>query len=159
MSFAFPGAEKTEFPIAGMCRTPGVGQSGYFAWRDRPTGPRQRADLVHLAHIRAAFALSSGICGRQRMHRDLVDEGHRIGRHRTARLRRQNGLIAWQKRRFRPMTDSEHAWPVAPILVAQDFASGAADRKWGADISCIRTAGGWFYLAVPLAAGRRLGHQ
>jgi putative transposase len=42
---------------------------------------------------------------------------------------RGNRLIARQKRRFKRTTDSEHAWPVAPNLVAQDFPAGGPDRK------------------------------
>ena len=63
---------------------------------------------------------------------------------------RENQLIARQKRRFKRTTDSEHAWPVAPNLVAQDFTADGPDRKWGADISYIWTAEGWLYLAVVL---------
>ena len=51
------------------------------------------------------------------MHRDLVDGGHEIERHRPARLMCENGLIARKKRRCRRTTDSEHAWPVAPTLL------------------------------------------
>ena len=82
------------------------------------------------------------------MHRDLVDEGLSIGRRRTARLMRENGLAARQKRRFKRTTDSTHAWPVAPNLLDQDFAAEAPDQKWSADISYIWTAEGWLYLAV-----------
>ena len=39
-----------------------------------------------------------------------------MGRRRTARLMRENGLAARQKRRFKRTTDSTHAWPVAPNL-------------------------------------------
>jgi putative transposase len=63
---------------------------------------------------------------------------------------RQDQLIARQKRRFNLMTDSEHAWPVAPNLEAQDFTADGPDRKWGADISYIWTAEGWLYRAVVL---------
>jgi putative transposase len=133
-----------------MCRVLGVSQSGFFAWQERPVSHRQQQDIVYLAHIRTAFALSNGTYGSPRMHRDLVDEGHEIGRHRTARLMRENQLIARQKRRFKRTTDSEHAWPVAPNLVAQDFTADGPDRKWGADISYIWTAEGWLYLAVVL---------
>jgi transposase InsO family protein len=101
--------------------------------------------MVYLAHLRTAFALSNGTYGSPRMHRDLVNEGHEIGRHRTARLMRENQLVARQKRRFKRTTDSEHAWPVAPKLVAQDFTTDGPDRKWGADISYIWTAEGWLY--------------
>jgi len=150
MSFAFIEAEKARFPISGMCRVLGVSQSGFFAWRDRPACQRQKHDLVCLAHIRTAFALSNGTYGSPRMHRDLIDGGHQIGRHRTARLMRENGLVARQKRRFKRTTDSGHAWPVAPNLLAQDFETERPDRKWGADISYIWTAQGWLYLAVVL---------
>jgi putative transposase len=84
------------------------------------------------------------------MHRDLVDEGHEVGRHRASRLMRGNQLIARQKRRFKRTTDSEHAWRVAPNLVAQDFTADGPDRKRRAGISCILTTEGWFYLAVVL---------
>ncbi len=148
MSFAFIEAEKASFPISRMCGTLGVSQSGFFAWRERPACQRQQQDMVYLAHIRTAFALSNGTYGSPRMHRDLIDDGHRIGRHRTARLMRENGLVARQKRRFKRTTDSQHAWPVAPNLIAQDFRAEKPDRKWGADISYIWTAQGWLYLAV-----------
>jgi putative transposase len=131
MTFGFIEAEKATFPISRMCRVLGVSQSGFFAWQDRPACRRQQQDMVYLAHIRTAFALSNGTYGSPRMHRDLVDEGHEIGRHRTARLMRENQLIARQKRRFKRTTDSEHAWPVAPNLVAQDFTADGPDRKWG----------------------------
>ena len=150
MTFGFIEAEKASVPISRMCRALGVSQSGFFAWQERPACLRQQQDMVYLAHIRTTFALSNGTYGSPRMHRDLVDEGHEIGRHRTARLMRENRLIARQKRRFKRTTDSEHAWPVAPNLVAQDFTADGPDRKWGADISCIWTAEGWLYLAVVL---------
>lgn len=41
--------------------------------------------------------------------RDLVGDGHRIGLYRTARLMRETGLVARQKRRFKWTTDSENA--------------------------------------------------
>jgi putative transposase len=148
MSFAFIETEKASFPINRMCRVLDVSQSGFFAWRDRPTCLRQRQDSIFLTHIRTTFALSNSTYGSPRMHRDLVDEGHAIGRHRTARLMRQNGLVARHKRRFKRTTDSEHAWPVAPNLVAQDFQAESPDRKWGSDISYVWTAEGWLYLAV-----------
>ena len=150
VKFAFIDAEKARFPISRMCRVLGVSQSGFFAGQERPACLRQQQDMVYLAHIRTAFALSNGTYGSPRMHRDLVDEGHEIGRHRTARLMRENRLIARQKRRFKRTTDSEHDWPVAPNLVAQDFTADGPDRKWGTDISSIWTAEGWLYLAVVL---------
>jgi transposase InsO family protein len=135
MRFALVDQAKEAFPVHRLCRVLGVSQSGYFDWKNRPAGDRQRQDMVLLAHIRSSFALSNGTYGSPRMTYELRDNGLTVGRRRTARLMRENGLVARQKRRFRRTTDSEHAWPVAPNLLEQDFAATRPDEKWGADIS------------------------
>jgi putative transposase len=109
---------------------------------------RQRDDMVMLAHVRSAFALSNGTYGSPRMTRELQDDGFAIGRRRTARLMRENDLRARQKRRFKRTTDSEHAWPIAPNIIDQDFTATATNQKWGVDISYVWTREGWLYLAV-----------
>lgn len=60
MTFGFIEAEKASFPISRMCHVLGVSQSGFFAWQERPACLRQQQDMVYLAHIRTAFALSNG---------------------------------------------------------------------------------------------------
>jgi putative transposase len=142
MRFALIDTAKAEFPIHRLCEVLAVSQSGYFAWRGRPACRRQRGDMVLLAHVRSAFALSNGTYGSPRMTRELRDSGLTVGRRRTARLMRENGLRARQKRRFKRTTDSQHAWPVAPNLLDHDFAATGPDEKWGADISYIWTREG-----------------
>jgi putative transposase len=63
---------------------------------------------------------------------------------------RENGLKARPKRRFKRTTDSHHAFPVAPNLLAQDFSAERPNQKWAADISYVWTNEGWLYLAVVL---------
>ena len=58
MRFALIDGAKAEFPVHRLCRVLGVSQSGYFAWRGRSACRRQRDDMVLLAHVRSAFALS-----------------------------------------------------------------------------------------------------
>lgn len=57
-------------------------------------------------------------------------------------------MQARQKRRFKKTKDSHHAFPVAPNIIAQDFAATGPNQKWGVDISYIWTKEGWLYLAV-----------
>jgi putative transposase len=135
MRFQLIDAGSEEFPIQRLCKVLGVSQSGYFAWRRRPASSRQRDDLVLLAHIRSAFALSNETYGSPRMTRELQDSGLRVGRRRTARLMRENGLKARQKRRFKRTTDSHHPFPVMPNLLDQDFSAEHPNEKWNADIS------------------------
>ncbi len=82
------------------------------------------------------------------MTRQLQDSGFAIGRRRIARLMRENGLHVRQKRRFKRTTDSQHAFPVAPNIIDQDFAATGPNQKWGVDISHVWTREGWLYLAV-----------
>ena len=154
MRFRLIDAKKAEwasdFPIERMCGLLDVSASGYYAWKNRDPSQRQLDDMVYLAHIRAHFATSNGTYGSPRMHAELRDQGLAIGRHRTARLMRDNGLKANQKRRFKKTTDSDHGGPVAANLLDQDFACDGPDRKWGVDISYVWTAEGWLYLAIVL---------
>jgi putative transposase len=106
--------------------------------------------MVLLFHIRVRFAQSNGTYGSPRMHVDLREDGLVVGRHRTARLMRDNALKANQKWRFSKTTDSNHAGPVVANLLNQDFACDGPDQKWGVDISYVWTAEGWLYLAIVL---------
>ena len=83
MRFALIDGTKAQFPVHRLCRLLGVSHSGYFAWRGRPACRRQRDDLVLLAHVRSAFALSNGTYGSPRMTRELRDSGLRVGRRRS----------------------------------------------------------------------------
>ena len=148
MRFELIDAAKKEFPVQRLCKVLGVSSSGYFAWKKRPASLRQRDDMVLLAHVRAAFAVSNRTYGSPRMVHELRDNGLAIGRRRVARLMRENGMKARQKRRFKRTTDSLHAFPVAPNLLDQDFTATGPNQKWGADISYVWTREGWLYLAV-----------
>ena len=148
MRFELIDAAKNEFPVQRLCKVLGVSPSGYFAWKERPASLRQRDDMVLLAHVRAAFAVSNRTYGSPRMVHELRDNGLAIGRRRVARLMRENGMKARQKRRFKRTTDSLHAFPVAPNLLDQDFTATGPNQKWGADISYVWTREGWLYLAV-----------
>src|SRR5215207_8865084 len=139
---------KRTSPYLSLCKVLGVSQSGYFAWKSRPASQRQREDLVLLAHVRSVFQLSNETYGSPRLTRELQDQGLAVGRRRTARLMRENGLKARQLRRFKRTTDSQHAFPVAPNLLDQDFSAERPGEKWGADISYVWTREGWLYLAV-----------
>jgi transposase InsO family protein len=59
------------------------------------------------------------------------------------------GLAARQGRRRTPRTtDSRHQLPIAPNLLARNFAAEKPDQVWLADISHLPTDEGWLYLAA-----------
>ena len=103
MRFALIDGAKAAFPVHRLCRALGVSQSGYFAWRGRPTCRRQRDDMVLLAHVRSAFALSNATYGSPRMTRELQHTGLMAGRRREREIddppeERQEDMAAELKR-------------------------------------------------------------
>lgn len=60
------------------------------------------------------------------------------------------GLRARWKRKFTHTTDSKHQLPVAENVLNRQFQPEQANRAWVGDITYVRTASGWLYLAVIL---------
>lgn len=141
-------AEKANFSTAMMCRCMGVSPSGFYKWRDAQPSPRSRANEALTKEIKHVFKDSRKTYGSPRVHRELVEQGHEVGRNRVARLMAAEGLVARQKRRFQKTTDSNHDEPIAPNVLNRKFEAAAPDQAWVADITYIWTLQGWVYLAV-----------
>jgi putative transposase len=150
MRFRVIEAEKASIPVKRSCALLDVSESGFYAWQTREPSQRQRDDMVLLAHVRSQFFTSHETYGSPRMTVELKEAGVAIGRHRVARLMRENGLKAFQKRRFKRTTDSAHGGLIAANMLDQDFETTGPNQKWGVDISYIWTAEGWLYLAIVL---------
>jgi len=150
VKFAFVLAEKAFYTITMLCRVLEVSRSGFHAWRKRRPAPRVGSDAVLAAHVAAVHKRSRSTYGSPRVHAELRAKGVRVGKKRVERLMRENGLEARRKRRFRKTTDSKHAHPIAPNVVARRFRVSAPNRVWATDVTAIWTHEGWLYLAVML---------
>lgn len=146
MRFAFIAAEKATYPVRVLCRT----RAGFYAWHTRPTAPRTQHDQRLRVEIQAIHAECRQRYGSPRVHAELRDRGHRVGRKRVARLMRQHGLCARRRRRFRITPDSDHELAIAPNVLARHFTVPAPDTAWVTDITYLWTQEGWLYLAVIL---------
>jgi len=143
-------SEKTAFPVGALCEAVGVSRSAYYAWRSSGPSARELANERILAEIRAIHVENEARYGSPRVVDELRERGHEVGKHRVARLMRENGIFARMRRRFRHTTDSKHKLPVAPNLLEQNFTATAPNQAWVGDIMYIWTAEGWSYLAVLL---------
>lgn len=150
MSYQFVGDHSGQYPVRRMCRVLEVSASAYYAWRGRPESRRAREDRRLLVEIKAIHQAKREVYGSPRIHAELKAQGLRHGEKRVARLMRAGGIRAKQKRKFKVTTDSRHCHPVAPNLLARDFAATAPNQKWAADITYIPTREGWLYLAAIL---------
>jgi putative transposase len=147
--FGFVLARKAEHSIAMMCRVLEVSRSGYHAWASRPPAARAVKDARLTERIRELHVLRRRVYGSPRIWADLVlGDGERIGRKRVERLMRQAGLSGLITKNYKATTVRVPGVRVAEDLLDRDFAAGAPNRCWVADITYLRTWEGWLYLAA-----------
>ena len=147
--YRFIAAEKASHSITIMCRVLEVSRSGYHAWTSRPPGPRALEDARLTARIRVLHKKRREVYGSPRIWSDLVvDDGERIGRKRVERLMRQAGLSGLIAKKWKATTVRVPGVRVADDLLDRNFAAGAPNRCWVADITYLRTWEGWLYLVA-----------
>ncbi len=151
MKYAWIRQQQDSYPAGTACDVLGVSRSGYYAWIDRkPSARTQRRQQIGQA-VRQSHKDSHGIYGYRRVHGDLAKDSHIHCCEETVRnVMAELDLSGKQKKRFVKTTDSRHDQPVAENLLNRDFTATAPDQKWVADITYLRLAEGWLYLAVIL---------
>jgi putative transposase len=142
---------KDNIPIELLCDAFCVSRSGYHQWLARQRTPSLRAtqDVALAREILEIHRQSRGTYGTPRIHAELKRRGRKHGKKRLDRIRSSLGLAARQKRRFRPKTtDSRHEQPTAVNRLLQMPRPCGPDQVWVTDITYIRTAEGWLYVAA-----------
>ena len=150
MKYVFIRDHRGAFPVDLMCRSLGVGSSGFYAWLKRPESPRRRDNLRLLTEIKAVYRRSRKTYGSPRIYAELNETGHTCSRYRVARLMRQHGIVSKHKKKFRATTNSVHCFPIAENLLQRRFNVSKPGQCWVSDITYVPTLEGWLYLAVTL---------
>ena len=101
MKYAFMRANRAEFDVKRMCQVLQVSRSGYYDWARREESKRSQQDRVLLKEIRKIHQETKEAYGAIKTWRSLKHSGMVCGKHRVARLRRQAGIEARRKRKFR----------------------------------------------------------
>jgi len=158
LRYAVITRHRDEFHVRLMCRVLEVSPSGYYASRKRPPSWHALIDEVLMARVRIIHAESRETYGAPRVHRELQAEGLPASPKRIARLMQEGKLVARPRQAPRVCTtDSTHADPIAPNLLAREFAVNGVglNRVWVADMTYIPTREGMLYLATVLDLGSR----
>ncbi|MEO6696564.1 MAG: IS3 family transposase [Gammaproteobacteria bacterium] len=148
MKYSFITAHRTEFRVTAMCSALRVSRSGYYGWRGRVPSRRVETNRRLLERIRVVHLASRENYGEHKTWQALRALGETCGRHRVARLRRVNGILAKRVRRFRRSSAARNNAPPAPNLLARDFTASLPNRVWVTDITFVPTRCGWLYVAV-----------
>lgn len=130
-----------------MCRVLKINRSGFYAWLKQPLSARAIEDNRLLVQIKAFYVASGGTYGSPWIHRDLRESGERCSVHRVAkimRLHRIKAQVGYTRRYIKGSKPSR----IADNVLERDFSPDAPNVSWVSDITYVRTAQGFLYLAV-----------
>ena len=137
--------------VERMCELAKVSRAGLYRFVPRPAGPDPDLELRDAVQ---RVALEFPSYGWPRMTAELQRRGWAVNHKRVYRLMREDNLLCLRKRKFVLTTDSDHGLPVYPNLVPTLKLTGL-DQLWVADLTYIRLALEFVYLAVILDAFSR----
>ena len=138
--------------IERLCALMEVSRASYYRhWaRSEP-----RAEEAGLRDLVQRLSLANRTYGYRRIVELARREGWRVNHKRIARIRREDNLLCITGKTFKPATtDSRHSWRIWPNL-AKRLRPMATDQLWVADITYVRLAEAFVYLAVILDAFSR----
>lgn len=138
--------------VERMCALAGVSRAGYYrAWQ--ASSPREEATALRDAIQR--IAVTNRRYGYRRIAVALRRDGWVANHKRVLGLMRLDNLLCLRQKPFVPVTtDSKHGWQIVPNL-ARGLDATQIDQLWVADITYIRLAEEFAYLAVVLDAFSR----
>jgi transposase InsO family protein len=141
----------TLLPLQHLCALGQVSRAGFYRWRHAP--PPEDADLDLRDEIQRV-ALEFPCYGWRRVTAELRRRGWTANHKRVRRIMREDNLLCLRRKKFVVTTDSDHGLPVFPNLAGGMVLTGL-DQLWVADITYIRLAIEFVYLAVILDAFSR----
>jgi transposase InsO family protein len=125
-----------------------VTRAGFYAWQKRQPSGRSQEDAQLLEQVRAAHARSRGYCGSPRVREQLRLDGLAVGRRRVARLMRDAGLQGRSARLYRQPKVARRAFYAATPYRPEAAATQAPDQVWVGDVTYLKVAGEWRYMAA-----------
>ena len=134
--------------MSEMCRRFGVTRSGFYAWRSRQPSARTASDAAVTERVLEVFQAAKGIYGSPRVARELGWRGLPIGRRRVARLMRLAEIQGRSARLYRKARVGQKKFYRAHPNIVHGVTTTGPDQLWVADVTYIRVASRWRYLAV-----------
>jgi putative transposase len=140
--------------VRHACRTLGVSESGFYAWKTRPVSPRQLRRIWLAGEIVDVHKASNGTYGANRVRAELLHgRGIRVGRNAVQLIMRELGVKGLPTRR---LPKGSRLGKVTSLdLVGRNFRRDSRDLLWMTDITEHPTREGKIYCCVVLDAFSR----
>jgi putative transposase len=137
-----------DYPVRVICRVMKVGKSAFYAWKARPAQLITASELHMYRRSKELFSASRESLGSRELAKKLRAEGIEITRYQMMKVMRVLGLEVKQRVAYKVTTKRKHSDAVADNLLNQNFNPVGKDQIWAGDITYLKTAEGWMYLAV-----------
>jgi putative transposase len=138
---------------AYLCKLACLPRASYY--RHLEAKAPRRLDMM-LRDAIQRVALANRFYGHRRVAIELGKQGIVASRKKVLALMRDDNLLVLRSKPFVPRTtNSDHAFPIAPNLI-RDLVPTGLDQIWVADITYVRLAEDFVFLAVILDAFSRL---
>lgn len=133
--------------MSALCRRYLVTTAGFYAWRRRGESDHARQDRVLSREIERLFALHRERYGSPRIHHELATAGWRVSRRRVARLMRAAGMRAKAVQGYRAKASIHQRYARHPNRLWTTSVT-KPNQVWVGDITYLKVAGTWRYLAI-----------
>ena len=134
------------YSVCLLCRILDVSRSAYYQSKQRKKGKREENNqillraIIQTHHKYPAFGLDS-------MYHYLKPK-YGASRARVHRLMVKFNIHSIRTRAYKVTTNSDHSRPIAQNLIGRNFDPPLPNMIWVGDITYIKTAQGWLYLAI-----------
>jgi putative transposase len=125
-----------------------VSSSAYYAWRKRPAMLISADELRLYRVAKELFKASRESLGSRELSKKLKAEGFAVGREKARTIMNKLKLHVRQRVAYKITTKRKHSDAVAVNLLNQNFDPVAVNEVWAGDITYLKTAEGWMYLAI-----------
>ena len=141
-----------ELPVERACGLLSVSRADYYLDRQRAQRPGPLSGADPLREAIEAVVLAWPAYGYRRVTAQLQREGWAVNHKRVLRLMREEGWLCRRRRPAVRTTDSDHALPIYPNLLARGGWRNLTrlDEAWLADLTYIRLPEDFCYLAAIL---------
>ena len=129
-----------------LCRLLEVSRSGYYEWLHRKDSAHMQQDQALKRRLLALHQRYPALGLDSLYH--MIRKELSCSRKRIHRLMNELGISSARKRVYKAATNSRHAHPIAPNLLARHFSFDKPDMAWVGDITYIPTDEGWLYCAI-----------
>lgn len=131
-----------------LCGWLNVSPAGFYKWRNREESLRDKENRYLAQKIEKIFMAHKTNYGSPRVHAALRDSGIKVNHKRVERIMRETGLIGKAGRIYRRKALPEKFYTKMPNLKKDMPTPTDVDQQWVGDLTYLKVAGQWRYLAV-----------